>query len=175
MKMPKFMPNLLNFLGRLIFLVLVAFFYPHKCKESNQDCNSNQDSAEEEDIDSPSPLMVQVPFTGSVVSKLIKKKLPVVELSNFLKQSRAQEGEDSILCAICLNCIEKSEEIREPANCSHVYHRECIDGWVDHGQVTCPLCRLQLLPALSEEVKDEKDPWRTERIAYLFGEDYVMC
>lgn len=181
MKMPKLMPHLLNLLDGFIFLVLMAFFYPHdQFKKLNQDSSSNfnyQDSVEEEDIDCPSPLMVPVPFTSPVISKLIKKKLPVVEFSNFLKQSRAQEGQDSTLCAICLNCIEKSQEIREPANCNHVYHRKCIDGWLDHGQLTCPLCRLKLLPASSdsEGVKAKNiDPWRMERIAYLFGEDYVL-
>ncbi|KAJ4777190.1 RING zinc finger protein-like [Rhynchospora pubera] len=35
---------------------------------------------------------------------------------------------------------------RKHGNCSHLFHKECIDNWVDLGKVTCPLCRALLLP-----------------------------
>ncbi|WP_422615257.1 RING finger domain-containing protein, partial [Corynebacterium parakroppenstedtii] len=30
-------------------------------------------------------------------------------------------------------------------NCRHVFHRCCLDGWLDLGRMTCPLCRSPLL------------------------------
>ncbi|MFQ6637148.1 hypothetical protein Gotur_013782 [Gossypium turneri] len=125
----------------------------------------------------PLPSQVPVPFMAHVVSNLIKAKLPVVEFSRW--RLRGDIDDPSADCAICLACVEGSDEIRELGNCSHLYHRECIDGWVDQGHETCPLCWLKLLPceaaaAADEggEVKGVYDPWRLERMAYLFGEDY---
>ena len=106
-----------------------------------------------------------------VVSNLIKTKLPIVKFSRSKLQG---VGEESAFCAICLECVKGSEEITELGNCNHLYHRECVDEWVDQGHGTCPLCRLKLLPCQAdddEDAKGDKDPWRLERIAYLFGED----
>ena len=70
--------------------------------------------------------------------------------------------------------------MRELGNCCHVFHKECIDAWMDQGQATCPLCRSKLMPAGDDEhgrnelIKNGGDPWRRERMIYLFGEDYVM-
>ncbi|EOX95579.1 hypothetical protein QUC31_005100 [Theobroma cacao] len=133
----------------------------------------HQGYAEADNEERPSPALVPVPFMSHVVSTLIKTKLPVVEFSRSKLQGI---GEQSVVCAICLACIKGSEETRELANCSHAYHRECVDGWVDQGHGTCPLCRLKLLPcqADGDAIKGEKDPWRSERFAYLFGEDYLF-
>ncbi|XP_022759623.1 E3 ubiquitin-protein ligase RHA2A-like [Durio zibethinus] len=135
--------------------------------------NHLQDYAEADNDERPSPSLVPVPFMSHVVSNLIKTKLPVVQFSRSKLQSI---GEQSAVCSICLACVKGSEEIRELANCSHLYHKECVDGWVDQGHGTCPLCRLKLLPcqADDEDANGEKDPWRSERIAYLFGEDYLF-
>ncbi|KMZ70998.1 hypothetical protein ZOSMA_18G00950 [Zostera marina] len=47
-------------------------------------------------------------------------------------------------CVFCLCHITVEEEIRE-LKCSHVFHRSCLDKWVSHGHLTCPLCRQSLL------------------------------
>ncbi|GMI69537.1 hypothetical protein HRI_000623000 [Hibiscus trionum] len=126
----------------------------------------------------PSPSRVPVPFMAHVVSNLIKTRLPVVELGRSKLGADIREQSTSAECAICLECIEGSEEIRELGNCNHMYHRECIDGWVDQGHETCPLCGRKLLPfeavaaAEDKEVKGVYDPWRLDRMAYLFGESY---
>ncbi|KAK9293081.1 hypothetical protein L1049_021065 [Liquidambar formosana] len=119
----------------------------------------------------PSPLLVPVPVNFTTVS--IKKQLPVVEFGKFLDRRGAQRAENSV-CIVCMNCMEASHEIRKLCNCSHVFHRECLDAWIDQGQVACPLCRSKLLPERREEDKQGKDPWRMERMVYLFGEDYVI-
>lgn len=58
-------------------------------------------------------------------------------------------------CAICLGNLAAQHKIRELVNCAHVFHVECIDKWVDSGQVSCPLCRADLLP------EKEDDKWRS--------------
>ncbi|KAM7463613.1 hypothetical protein LguiA_031734 [Lonicera macranthoides] len=72
-------------------------------------------------------------------------------------------------CAICLNKLVYSDKMRELVNCSHVFHYNCLDEWMGKGQVTCPLCREDLVPNF---VEGGGDPWRVQRIVYLFGEDF---
>ncbi|KAK3010963.1 hypothetical protein RJ639_010843 [Escallonia herrerae] len=94
-------------------------------------------------LDGSSPSLVPVPV--HVITAAIKKKLPVVLYGEFGGRLGAQEvGERA--CPVCLDCIEDTHEIRQLCNCSHAFHRVCLDTWVDEGQVTCPLCRSMLLP-----------------------------
>ncbi|KAL6291743.1 hypothetical protein ACE6H2_009253 [Prunus campanulata] len=70
--------------------------------------------------------------------------------------------------------MEGSQAVREPCNCSHAFHRECLDVWIDEGQLTRPLCRSELVPNSTPKTKDHKemgdfeedDPWRSERMIY---------
>ncbi|KAL4651220.1 hypothetical protein ACB092_01G143400 [Castanea dentata] len=75
-------------------------------------------------------------------------RVPVIEYNNFLERYGVMHDEDvDTECSVCLNCVERSHEIRELSNCYHVFHKECLDRWVDEGQVTCPLCRTMIFPA----------------------------
>ncbi|KAH7841241.1 hypothetical protein Vadar_027494 [Vaccinium darrowii] len=120
--------------------------------------------------DGSSPCLVPVPIP--VVTAFIKKTLPVVLFSDLLEgedQSRGRKmnehdsydfdddddddddvdgGEErkEMGCSVCWDCIEGNHKIRELSWCSHVFHKECLDRWVDEGQHTCPLCRSMLLP-----------------------------
>ncbi|KAJ4776766.1 RING-H2 finger protein ATL13 [Rhynchospora pubera] len=73
----------------------------------------------------------------------IKNRLQVVRFSSLCKELR--NGEQSV-CAVCLAALEGRHEVRKLGNCSHLFHKGCIDRWVELGQVTCPLCRSPLLP-----------------------------
>ena len=132
----------------------------------------------------PSPSLVAVPVF--FLAESIKKQLPVMSYCNFVEKrsTRSSSSEigksitDGVICIVCMNGIEGSQEIRVPFNCCHVFHRDCLDAWVDQGQATCPLCRSKLLPCRSSQNHDdqdefgsERDPWRTERMVYLFGDD----
>ncbi|KAJ6805872.1 putative RING-H2 finger protein ATL45 [Iris pallida] len=93
--------------------------------------------------------------SGSAASpSSIKSRLPVVEFSDFSKGCRRaeEEGPCRPLCAVCLMELEGAHRVRELGNCSHAFHKGCIDKWVDVGNVTCPLCRAQLLPKGIEEI-----------------------
>ncbi|XP_059625428.1 probable E3 ubiquitin-protein ligase XERICO [Cornus florida] len=120
----------------------------------------------------PSPLLVTVPV--HCVVGAIKESVPVLEYSCVLERLGAHDKANSH-CVVCLNRMKGSDEVRELCNCCHMFHRECIDAWIDEGQVTCPLCRAKLLPYQEEdEMKCGGDPWRKERMIYLFGDDFVM-
>ncbi|KAJ1693300.1 hypothetical protein LUZ63_009998 [Rhynchospora breviuscula] len=77
-------------------------------------------------------------------SSAIKSQLRPVKLSN-LQLGEIKHGQ-TVLCAVCLGQLNSRHEVRELGNCSHLFHIECIDKWVDLGKVTCPLCRALLLP-----------------------------
>ncbi|KAF8413411.1 hypothetical protein HHK36_001393 [Tetracentron sinense] len=171
LKIPKPVTYLLDLLCHIKSMVMLSLLRLHLLHPLDHS-EHHPDSVPA--WDRPSPLMVPVPVMSGVVLGLIKKKLPVVEFSNFLERSGRKRELENSACAICLNCMEGSHEMRELSNCSHVFHGECLDMWVSKGKVTCPLCRSKLLPAQGEEIKSGGDPWRLERLAYLFGEDYVM-
>ncbi|KAA8526067.1 hypothetical protein F0562_007833 [Nyssa sinensis] len=83
-----------------------------------------------------------------VLTASIKESLPVLQYHDFLQNrfGKHEEEDENKACAVCLDSIEGSHEIRELCNCSHVFHRDCLDTWVDEGRVTCPFCRSMLLP-----------------------------
>ncbi|KAK9059377.1 hypothetical protein SSX86_021997 [Deinandra increscens subsp. villosa] len=92
-------------------------------------------------LDGPSPSLLPVPL--HVITASIKTKLPVIPYSDF---ARRYGGARHAVCTVCLDCVDGCDLIREVVNCKHVFHRECLDGWVDVGQINCPLCRSMLLP-----------------------------
>ncbi|XWS70148.1 hypothetical protein CRYUN_Cryun03dG0024200 [Craigia yunnanensis] len=97
-------------------------------------------------------------------------------------------------CAVCLSRLKGGDEVRELRNCCHVFHKECIDRWVDYDQdhdhdydhdhdqnsdhednhKTCPLCRSPLLASSQSLCCPKNEPsWAVERLLYLFGDDLL--
>ncbi|KAF3964960.1 hypothetical protein CMV_010813 [Castanea mollissima] len=48
-------------------------------------------------------------------------------------------------CSVCLNQFEPESEINQ-LSCGHLFHKVCLDKWLDYWNITCPLCRTPLLP-----------------------------
>ncbi|KAL1557707.1 RING-H2 finger protein ATL39-like [Salvia divinorum] len=130
---------------------------------------------EDDDSSRPSPANVLLP--DYVTTKSVNKdKLPVVEHATFRSHNNDKEAEEAEEegdddCAVCLRKIEAWHNVRELSKCEHAFHVECLDSWIDRGGDTCPLCRARLV---SGEAGHERDPWRSERMVYLFGEDCLM-
>ncbi|KAL0394921.1 UNVERIFIED_CONTAM: Brassinosteroid-responsive RING protein 1 [Sesamum latifolium] len=98
-------------------------------------------------LDGSSPSLVPIPV--HVVTAAIKKRVPIVQFQDFIRRQGGEEEDLSelIVCSVCLECIEWCDEIRELCSCSHVFHRECLDTWLDEGQtIEKPVERLQSLP-----------------------------
>lgn len=128
--------------------------------------SNSQPSMYVDAVDRPSPSSAPLPV--HILSESIKKTGPVLKYCDFLEKFQVHEDEDRA-CVFCLEGFERNHEIRELANCCHMFHRECVDSWVDEGQLTCPLCRSMLFQAKEEKIRSGEDPWMRERIAYLFG------
>ncbi|XP_010496835.1 PREDICTED: E3 ubiquitin-protein ligase RHA2A [Camelina sativa] len=47
-------------------------------------------------------------------------------------------------CVVCLSKLKEGEEVRK-LECRHVFHKECLEGWLHHLNFTCPLCRSALV------------------------------
>ncbi|KAJ9560578.1 hypothetical protein OSB04_005738 [Centaurea solstitialis] len=53
-------------------------------------------------------------------------------------------GKQALECAVCLNEFRDHEALRLLPECSHVFHRDCIDEWLGL-HITCPVCRASLV------------------------------
>ncbi|XP_074559661.1 brassinosteroid-responsive RING protein 1-like, partial [Curcuma longa] len=92
----------------------------------------------------------------------IQEALPAVrygELGEFEEEGGGGRG-----CVVCLCEFEAEAEVRRLTNCRHVFHRGCLDRWLEHGPGTCPLCRAPLLP---EAAKVEEKMW-TDDVPWEF-------
>ena len=78
----------------------------------------------------------------SVSALLIRDLLPVAKFGD----SDIAARQNGCACAVCLFEFSEEEEIRCMRNCKHIFHRTCVDRWIDHDQKTCPLCRTPFVP-----------------------------
>lgn len=72
----------------------------------------------------------------------------VIETFPILVYSAVKElkiGKGALECAVCLSEFEDYETLRLLPKCSHVFHPDCIDGWLA-SRSTCPVCRAKLTP-----------------------------
>ncbi|KAI3410471.1 hypothetical protein GPALN_004572 [Globodera pallida] len=68
--------------------------------------------------------------------------------SQMASSSSALESDGSnnvgTQCAICLESLLASEDVKKLGSCEHRFHRNCVDTWLGHGNTTCPMCRQQV-------------------------------
>ncbi|TYG93366.1 hypothetical protein ES288_A11G104200v1 [Gossypium darwinii] len=81
------------------------------------------------------------PENPPVSALLVREILPVIKFEELVVVGDPPES-----CAVCLYEFEGGEEIRWLRNCRHVFHRACLDRWMDHEQKTCPLVGHRLCP-----------------------------
>ncbi|KAL8488199.1 hypothetical protein ACS0TY_024472 [Phlomoides rotata] len=76
-------------------------------------------------------------------------------------------------CAVCLNRLRNNSQVWELRNCSHVFHKQCLERWLCYdNRLTCPLCRASLLEV--RPLPPATPPsWAVERMLYLFGDDLL--
>ncbi|GMI98419.1 brassinosteroid-responsive RING-H2 [Hibiscus trionum] len=104
------------------------------------------------------------PENPPVSALLIREILPVIKFEELVVVGEPPES-----CAVCLYEFEGGEEIRWLRNCRHVFHRACLDRWMDHDQKTCPLCRTPFVP---EELQEEfnRRLWAASGVGDLHSE-----
>ena len=60
--------------------------------------------------------------------RLLVNDLPVLKIETSVNES----------CSICLERFKLDDMINK-LNCNHMYHKECLDSWIQNNN--CPLCR----------------------------------
>ncbi|KAM7256950.1 hypothetical protein ACFE04_012691 [Oxalis oulophora] len=118
-------------------------------------------------------------------SEMIRDSLVLSSFGDVKERNRS----DTDTCAVCLARLKEHDLVRELRNCCHVFHKECIDRWVDYelehdscdhvnnnnNHKSCPLCRAPLLtPSQTVNWVRNEPSWAVERILYLFGDDLLM-
>ncbi|KAK7327277.1 hypothetical protein VNO80_31644 [Phaseolus coccineus] len=48
-------------------------------------------------------------------------------------------------CCVCLTRFKPESEINR-LPCGHLFHKVCMEKWLDYWNTTCPLCRTPLMP-----------------------------
>ncbi|CAK9156599.1 unnamed protein product [Ilex paraguariensis] len=104
------------------------------------------------------PEYVSEPHSVSAI--LIRELLPVVKFSDLIDPPES--------CAVCLYEFDGDDEIRRLTNCRHIFHRSCLDRWMDHNQDTCPLCRTPFIPDDLQEAFNER-LWAASGIGDFYG------
>ncbi|GKU88047.1 hypothetical protein SLE2022_180780 [Rubroshorea leprosula] len=133
--LPKLFVHTLSFLGFIRNLIFSLFHF------------LGLSDFLEADVAWPDVPTTRMPDNPPVSALLIREILPVIKFEELLVERDPPES-----CAVCLSEFEAGEEIRWLRNCSHVFHRPCLDRWMDHDQKTCPLCRTSFVP---DELQDE--------------------
>lgn len=54
-------------------------------------------------------------------------------------------------CRVCLVRFEP-EAVVNRLPCGHLFHRACLETWLDYDHATCPLCRHRLLPPADDDL-----------------------
>lgn len=47
-------------------------------------------------------------------------------------------------CSVCLTEFTPESEISK-LSCGHIFHRLCLEKWLDYWKITCPLCRKPMM------------------------------
>jgi hypothetical protein len=59
-------------------------------------------------------------------------------------------------CSICQDSMRQGQNIRKLNTCQHEFHSECIDNWLLHRSVLCPICRHDIRP--QTDLSNESSP-----------------
>ncbi|OMP00383.1 Zinc finger, RING-type [Corchorus olitorius] len=150
--LPKLFVHTLSFLGFIRNLIFALFNYL-----------GLSDFLETDTVWPENPPRT-TPENPPVSALLIREILPVIKFEELVVVGDPPES-----CAVCLYEFEAGEEIRWLRNCRHVFHRACLDRWMDHDQKTCPLCRTPFVP---DELQDEFNQrlWAASGVGDFYSE-----
>lgn len=96
-----------------------------------------------------------------------------LSLTTFGDITEEKESCRDTSCAVCLMSFRNKDQVWKLSNCSHVFHKQCLDRWLRYdARMTCPLCRTSLITT-TPELPPQQPSWAVERILYLFGDDLL--
>ncbi|PIM97871.1 hypothetical protein CDL12_29656 [Handroanthus impetiginosus] len=125
-----------SYLHSLLFTILhnLGFFYPRFDPDSHQHFESS---------------FYDVVGSGLASLIVLCDQLNLNRTCSYRNQSDGVDSLDAD-CVVCLNGLGEGNHVRRLA-CGHVFHKDCFDGWLEHLNFNCPLCRA---PLVSDERVD---------------------
>ncbi|KAJ4838066.1 hypothetical protein Tsubulata_026903, partial [Turnera subulata] len=149
----------------IFFIIIVAFllylFYLYH-RRSRMDWGSLRVQASLEDN-------IDVSRAELGLKKELREMLPIIVYKESFSVNDTQ-------CAVCLGDYQPEERLQQIPACGHTFHMECIDSWLAN-HITCPLCRLSLLPPAkvpSESQDDYRETVEESHAAVNSGETSVQ-
>ncbi|CAD8141408.1 unnamed protein product [Paramecium octaurelia] len=110
-----------------IFLLVVFMYCCFRFKKSNRRMNNLN--------------TIQIPISQQMPSQnSINKYIPIQKYEEVMKQFPGLSDDQT--CQICLEVYKKEDKVRI-TYCTHFYHAECIDIWINQNE-NCPTCRSSL-------------------------------
>ncbi|KAL5972417.1 hypothetical protein ACLOJK_041671 [Asimina triloba] len=88
-------------------------------------------------IESPS----QPPFDFHPFTDELRCRFPSIRFGSFFHCPSEHD------CSVCLTAFEPDSEINR-LPCGHLFHKGCVEKWLEYWNTTCPLCRT---PVVQEE------------------------
>ncbi|KAK8327609.1 hypothetical protein V6Z12_A11G194200 [Gossypium hirsutum] len=110
----------------------ITFFLIYKCIFRSPNHSSDENKTK------PKP---------SVDSEL--DQIPVLVYGESMMPSSEPSCSDTIseleTCAICLEEYVHGERVRVLPRCKHMFHKDCIEEWLEVPSLHCPICRDKVL------------------------------
>ncbi|GFQ05959.1 probable E3 ubiquitin-protein ligase xerico [Phtheirospermum japonicum] len=75
-----------------------------------------------------------------------RSRTPAIRYDSFVACGCQEDQE----CSICLSEFEPKAEINR-LSCGHVFHKSCLEKWLNYWNTTCPLCRNYMMPQEGRE------------------------
>ncbi|KAF3445298.1 hypothetical protein FNV43_RR14993 [Rhamnella rubrinervis] len=111
----------------------------HLSSSSSLTSSPSQPSSEDYDDPSESVELHRSCPSDSYIEEF-RSKVPAIR---FDKLCSSEQPEND--CSVCLTQFEPESEINH-LSCGHLFHKVCLEKWLDYWNVTCPLCRTPLMP-----------------------------
>merc|ERR1719198_2952083 len=93
--------------------------------------------------------LVRLPRNRGAAPENLIGELPLVPFSAETFDDTGRAGCFPTACPVCLEDFDEDRTIsRTP--CEHVFHTECLRGWLEVARA-CPLCRQDLTEPLPSE------------------------
>ncbi|KAK7316532.1 hypothetical protein RJT34_00072 [Clitoria ternatea] len=70
-----------------------------------------------------------------------RSRTPTLRFGSMCGLKHPQQHE----CCVCLTKFEPVSEVN-CLSCGHLFHKVCLEKWLDYWNITCPLCRTPLMP-----------------------------
>ncbi|KAK7306153.1 hypothetical protein VNO77_44075 [Canavalia gladiata] len=111
---------LLGFFSAFVFMTFFRLYLRH--------CSNGSNNA------------MAVDLCGGGFNREVIDKCPILVYSTV---KDLKMGKGALECAVCLSEFEDRDRIRLLPKCHHVFHPDCIDGWL-LSHMKCPVCRARL-------------------------------